>query len=216
MNGRVTVCWSCRYQTWLPEWCVGSFIGNFKISCVPEQREPKLHGQGQSKHVGHWVLCELCSCALWYCWCVAAVTVTPAVARVTTPAFIGKKTTPHPQFNTLLLHCIHQCRCWRSPPDLWRRPTQRKENKAGTSQSNRADEDWPVSLPPVCQCSSSDTYLPVVMWNRTQDQERDKRQVTTAGIKGRRLREACIHTQPSPAGSANSHWIVFMLKYRTS
>ena len=52
-----------------------------------------------------------------------------------------KKNPPHPQFNTLLLHYIHQCRCWRSPPDLQRRPTLRKESKAGTSQSNRADED---------------------------------------------------------------------------
>ena len=32
------------------------------------------------------------------------MTVTSAVARVTTPAFIVKKTTPHPHFNTLLLH----------------------------------------------------------------------------------------------------------------
>ena len=39
--------------------------------------------------------------------------------------------------------------------------------------------------------------LACVMWNRTQDQERHKRQVTTAGFKRRRLREACIHTQPS-------------------
>ena len=49
----------------------------------------------------------------------------------------------------------------------------------------------------MCQPSSSDTYLPVVMWNRTQDQERDKRQVPTAGFKGRRLTEACIHSQPN-------------------
>ena len=49
----------------------------------------------------------------------------------------------------------------------------------------------------MCQRSSSDTYLPVVMWNRTEDQERDKRQVPTAGFKGRRLTEACIHSQPS-------------------